>query len=92
MVDPAAMKDLASQSLDLVNRELTSTLETARREIEDYVDGNSSSDALLRAAGMLHLAAGALKIVEIHGEAKLAEEMEQACRALTEIEETGASD
>jgi chemosensory pili system protein ChpA (sensor histidine kinase/response regulator) len=86
MADSATMKDLASQSLDLVNRELTSTLDTARREIEDYVDGHSSDEALLRAAGMLHLAAGALKIVEINGAALLAEEMEQTCRALTEIE------
>jgi chemosensory pili system protein ChpA (sensor histidine kinase/response regulator) len=81
------MKDLASQSLDLVNRELSSTLETARREIEDFVDGQSGGEALLRAAGMLHLAAGALKIVEVQGAALLAEEMEQTCRALAEIEE-----
>ena len=31
---------------------------------------------------MLHLAVGALKIVEIHGAALLAEEMEQICRAI----------
>ena len=39
MIDPGGMNDLASQSLDLVNRELSSTLETARHEIEDYVEG-----------------------------------------------------
>ena len=74
--------ELASQSLDLVNRELAQTLETARGEIEDFVDGQSSSEALVRAASLLHLAAGALKIVEIHGAALLAEEMEQTCRAV----------
>ena len=41
---------------------------------------------------MLHLAAGALKIVEIHGAALLAEEMEQTCRALTEIKDADAVD
>jgi len=92
MADSATMKDLASQSLDLVNRELSSTLEAARREIEDFVDGQSGGEALLRAAGMLHLAAGALKIVEVQGAALLAEEMEQTCRALAEIEDRGASE
>jgi chemosensory pili system protein ChpA (sensor histidine kinase/response regulator) len=72
--------DLAAHSLDLVNRELASTLDAARRELEDYVDGHSGRDSLLRAAELLHLARGALKIVEIHGAALLAEEMERACR------------
>lgn len=82
------MSDLASQSLDLVSRELNSTLEAAHGEIEDYVEGHANEEALLRAAGMLHLAAGALKIVEIHGAALLAEEMEQTCRSLTELEDS----
>jgi chemosensory pili system protein ChpA (sensor histidine kinase/response regulator) len=78
------MDELASQSLELVNRELSQTLETARGEIEDFVDGQSSSEALVRAASMLHLAAGALKIVEIHGAALLSEEMERTCLAIHE--------
>ena len=78
------MHELASQSLDLVNRELAATLETARGEIEDFVDGQSDAEALVRAASLLHLAAGALKIVEIHGAALLAEEMEQTCRVIHE--------
>ena len=80
--ETGTMEELASQSLDLVNRELSQTLETARGEIEDFVDGHSDSETLIRAASMLHLAAGALKIVEIHGAALLAEEMEQICRAI----------
>ncbi len=78
------LDDLAAHSFDLVNRELASTLDHARRELEDYVDGNAERDALLRAAELLHLARGALKIVEIHGAALLAEEMEQTCRRLAE--------
>jgi chemosensory pili system protein ChpA (sensor histidine kinase/response regulator) len=76
------MQELAIQSLDLVNRELAQTLETARGEIEDFVDGQSESEALVRAAGLLHLASGALKLVEIYGAARLAEEMEETCRAI----------
>jgi chemosensory pili system protein ChpA (sensor histidine kinase/response regulator) len=86
IVESRTVNDLASQSLELVNRELSSTLDAARREIESYVDGQAGNDALLRAAGMLHLAAGALKIVEVQGAAMLAEEMEQTCRALPEFE------
>ena len=78
------MDDLAAHSFELVNRELASTLDAARRDLEDYVDGHSGPDALLRTAELLHLARGALKIVEIHGAALLAEEMEHTCRRLAE--------
>src|SRR5690606_35924394 len=74
------MNDLAAHSLDLVSREIGSTLETARRELEDFVEGNTGRDALDRAADLLHLAQGALKIIELHGAGMLAEEMERACR------------
>jgi chemosensory pili system protein ChpA (sensor histidine kinase/response regulator) len=82
-----SVDDLAAHSFDLVNRELSSTLDAARRELEDYVDGHSNRDALLRTADLLHLARGALKIVEVHGGALLAEEMEQTCRQLAEAGE-----
>ena len=78
------LDDLAAHSFDLVNRELTSTLDNARRELEEYVDGHSDRGALIKTADLLHLARGALKIVEIHGAALLAEEMEQTCRQLAE--------
>ena len=83
------LDDLAAHSFDLVNRELASTLDHARRELEGYVDGNSDRDALLRTADLLHLARGALKIVEMHGAALLAEEMELTCRRLAEPGEHG---
>ena len=86
------MDDLASHSFDLVNRELASTLDGARRELEDFVDGHSGTDALVRTAEHLHLARGALKIVEIHGAALLAEEMEHTCRRLAEPGEQGSSE
>ncbi|HEX6997314.1 MAG TPA: Hpt domain-containing protein [Gammaproteobacteria bacterium] len=81
------MNDMAAHSLDLVGRELAHTLDAARRELEDYVDGHSAADGLERAAELLHLARGALKIVEIHGAALLTEEMEQTCKRLAGLGE-----
>jgi chemosensory pili system protein ChpA (sensor histidine kinase/response regulator) len=86
------MNDLAVHSFELVSRELVTTLDSARRELEEYVDGHSGKDALLRTAELLHLARGALKIVEIHGAALLAEEMELTCRQLAEADDSAKSD
>jgi chemosensory pili system protein ChpA (sensor histidine kinase/response regulator) len=79
-----AINDLAAHAFELVNKELSSTLDAARAELEGYVDGRAGPDALLKTAEHLHAARGALKIVEIHGAALLAEEMEQTCRRLAE--------
>jgi len=87
-----SMDDLASHSFELVNRELVNTLDGARRELEEYVDGHSGKDALVRTAEMLHIARGALKIVEIHGAALLAEEMEFTCRRLAETDDPHKSE
>ncbi|HEX9875117.1 MAG TPA: Hpt domain-containing protein [Gammaproteobacteria bacterium] len=73
---------MAAQSLDLVSHELTATLEAARARLEDYVDGHGGRDSLNHCADLLHLAGGALRIVEAHGAALLAEEMEDASRFL----------
>jgi len=82
-----AINDLAAHAFELVSKELTSTLDSARAELEGYVDGRAGPDALLRTATHLHAARGALKIVEIHGAALLAEEMEQTCRRLAEAKD-----
>jgi chemosensory pili system protein ChpA (sensor histidine kinase/response regulator) len=79
-----AMDDLATHAFELVNKELANTLDAARAELEDYVDGRAGADALSRTAEHLHVARGALKIVEVHGAALLAEEMEQTCLRLAE--------
>ena len=86
------MDDLATHAFELVNRELASTLDAARSQLEDYVDGRAGADALLRTAEHLHAARGALKIVEIHGAALLAEEMEQTCRRLSEAKDDQKSE
>src|SRR5688500_20281962 len=78
------MDDMAAHAFELVSRELATTLDAARAQLEDFVDGRAGPDALLRTAEHLHVVRGALKIVEIHGAALLAEEMEQTCRRLAE--------
>ena len=87
-----AINDLAAHAFELVNKELASTLDSARAELEGYVDGRAGPDALLRTAEHLHAARGALKIVEIHGAALLAEEMEQTCRRLAEAKDEAKSE
>ncbi|HEX7235720.1 MAG TPA: hypothetical protein VF405_02090, partial [Gammaproteobacteria bacterium] len=87
-----AINDLAAHAFELVNKELASTLDSARAELEGYVDGRAGPDALLRTAEHLHAARGALKIVEIHGGALLAEEMEQTCRKLAEAKDEQRSE
>jgi chemosensory pili system protein ChpA (sensor histidine kinase/response regulator) len=82
-----AINDLAAHAFELVSKELASTLDAARAELEGYVDGRAGPDALLKTAEHLHAARGALKIVEIHGAALLAEEMEHTCRRLAEAKQ-----
>src|SRR5688572_18237373 len=87
-----AMNDLATHAFELVNKELASTLDAARAHLEEYVDSRAGPDALLKTAEHLHAARGALKIVEIHGAALLAEEMEQTCRRLAEAKDEQGSE
>ena len=79
-----AMDDLATHAFELVNRELASTLDAARSKLEDYVDGRAGPDALCARPSSCTWRAARCKIVEIHGAALLAEEMEQTCRRLAE--------
>jgi chemosensory pili system protein ChpA (sensor histidine kinase/response regulator) len=74
---------MAAQSLDLVSDELATTLDEARKHLEDFVEGRADLANLSRCADLLHLSRGALQIAEIHGAALLAEEMEQTCRYLS---------
>src|SRR6188472_1674217 len=53
-----AINDLAAHAFELVNKELASTLDAARAELEGYVDGRAGPDALLRTAEHLHAARG----------------------------------
>ncbi len=69
-------------ALAIISNELMETIRNAHLAVEDCVDGRGGSQALVRAAGLLHQARGALQLAETYGAALLAEEMELACRYL----------
>ena len=86
------MQTLVAQSLDLVSGELTATLEEARVQLEEFVDGRGDGQTLARCADLLHLSHGALKLAEVDGAALLAEEMEETCRYLDTASDQDAVD
>src|SRR5271156_3105020 len=76
------MPELASQTLDLVGREINATLLEARTALESYVEQPENMALLERCAQELHQVQGVLRVLEIYGAALLAEEMEQVARYL----------
>ena len=71
------MPEVASQTLDLVGRELNATLTEARTALETYLEQPDNVSLLERCKQELHLVHGVLRVLEIYGAALLAEEMEQ---------------
>jgi chemosensory pili system protein ChpA (sensor histidine kinase/response regulator) len=71
------MPEVASQTLDLVGRELNATLAEARTALETYVEQPDNVSLLERCKLELHQVHGVLRVLEIYGAALLAEEMEQ---------------
>ena len=71
------MPEVASQTLDLVGRELNGTLAEARTALETYVEQPDNVSLLERCKQELHQVHGVLQVLEIYGAALLAEEMEQ---------------
>ena len=86
------MQTMVAQSLDLVSGELTATLDEARAQLEEFVDGQGGGQSLARCADLLHLSRGALKLAEVDGAALLAEEMEETCRYLVAANDQDAVD
>src|SRR5512146_3049206 len=76
------MPEVASQTLDLVGRELTATLSEARTALETYVEQPDNVSLLERCKQELHQVHGVLRVLEIYGAALLAEEMEQVAAYL----------
>src|SRR5246500_3211604 len=76
------MSEVASQTFDLVGREITATLGEARAAIETYVEQPDNVALLERCASELHQVQGVLRVLEIYGAALLAEEMEQVASYL----------
>ncbi len=76
------MPEVASQTLDLVGREVNATLADARGALESYVEQPDNVSLLERCEQDLHQVQGVLRLLEIYGAALLAEEMEHVARYL----------
>src|SRR5579862_3143601 len=76
------MAEVASQTFDLVGREVNATLGEARNAIEAYVEQPDNVALLERCAQNLHQVQGVLRLLEIYGAALLAEEMEHVAQYL----------
>src|ERR1700747_2878350 len=76
------MPDTASQTFDLVGREVNATLAEARSALESYVEQPDNAQLLERCATELHQVQGVLRVLEIYGAALLAEEMEHVAQYL----------
>ncbi|MDB6083642.1 MAG: hypothetical protein JWN43_1523 [Gammaproteobacteria bacterium] len=74
------MTDISSQTLHIVAKELTATLNEARAGLEAYAERPDQGGSLEKCADQLHLAHGVLRLVEVYGAALLAEEMEHVTR------------
>ncbi len=76
------MTDISSQTLHIVAKELSATLNDARAALEGYADRPDQRALLEKCADQLHSAHGVLRLVEVYGAALLAEEMEHVTRYL----------
>jgi chemosensory pili system protein ChpA (sensor histidine kinase/response regulator) len=76
------MTDISSQTLHIVAKELTTTLNDARASLEAYAERPDQRALLEKCADLLHSAHGVLRLVEVYGAALLAEEMEHVTRYL----------
>jgi chemosensory pili system protein ChpA (sensor histidine kinase/response regulator) len=76
------MPEVASQTLDLVGREVNATLADARSALESYVEQPDNVSLLERCRENLHQVQGVLRMLEIYGAALLAEEMEHVAQYL----------
>ena len=76
------MPDVASQTFDVVGREVNATLAEARSALESYVEQPDNAQLLERCAAELHQVQGVLRVLEIYGAALLAEEMEHVAQYL----------
>ena len=76
------MTDISSQTLHIVAKELSATLNDARASLEAYAERPDQRVLLEKSADQLHSAHGVLRLVEVYGAALLAEEMEHVTRYL----------
>jgi chemosensory pili system protein ChpA (sensor histidine kinase/response regulator) len=76
------MPEVASQTFELVGREVNATLAAARGALESYVEQPDNDALLEQCAQDLHQVQGVLRMLEIYGAALLAEEMEHVAQYL----------
>src|ERR1700760_4518131 len=76
------MTDISSQTLHIVAKELSATLNDARAALEAFAERPDQRELLEKCADQLHSAHGVLRLVEVYGAALLAEEMEHVTRYL----------
>src|SRR6201988_5154469 len=76
------MPEVASQTFELVGREVNVTLAAARGALEAYVEQPDNAVLLEQCAQQLHQVQGVLRMLEIYGAALLAEEMEHVAQYL----------
>jgi chemosensory pili system protein ChpA (sensor histidine kinase/response regulator) len=76
------MPEVASQTFELVGREVNVTLAAARAALESYVEQPDNATFLEQCAQDLHQVQGVLRMLEIYGAALLAEEMEHVAQYL----------
>ncbi|HET6654665.1 MAG TPA: Hpt domain-containing protein [Gammaproteobacteria bacterium] len=76
------MNQLATDSLLWIKGELDSVLVLARQGLEAYAENRNDNESLGRCVKSLHQIQGTLRIVEVHGAALLAEEMEAVAGAV----------
>ncbi|HEX5361071.1 MAG TPA: Hpt domain-containing protein [Fluviicoccus sp.] len=69
-------------ALDWVKSEIEETLKQAQQSLEDHIANESDASQLRFCLAYLHQIYGTLQMVEFHGAAMLAEEMEKLCLAL----------
>ena len=76
------MSEIATQTLELVGREINATVGEARAAVEAFVEQPDNVSLLERVTADMHQVQGVLRLLEIYGAALLAEEMEQVTRYL----------
>src|SRR3974390_1651628 len=76
------MPEVASQTFELVGREVNATLAAARSALESYVEQPDNAAFLEVCARDLHQVQGVLRVLEIYGAALLTEEMEHVAQYL----------
>ena len=81
------MSEASTQAMHVLARELSDELNDARAALELFAEQQSQVELLVKCGEHLHQVRGALRMVEVHGAALLAEEMERLTQHLIDTPE-----